>query len=466
MTVAEETKLDPRRWKALALLGTAFFMVILDATIVLTAVPSMQEDLGLTVSGVQWVVTAYALAFGGLLLFCGRMADLLGRRRVFMTGVVLFAASSLVCGLAWSGEVLIAARAVQGISAAIMAPTALSLVMTTFPDGPERNKALGVWGGLGGVGATAGLLIGGLITSGAGWEWVFFINLPVGIVLLALSPVLLSESRDTETPRVFDPAGAITVTAALALLVYTIFKAPEVGWTSGRTILMLAGSVLLFAVFLLVESRTTAPLVPLRIFGKRTLTSGNVLVFTAGMAVDGLLFTATIFAQQVLGYSALRYGLLSAAMTVTSVVGVFAGQALVTKVGLRPIGIAGMLLIGAGSLSLAWVSGGGDLLIGMLVFGPGMGAAFVGAQIAALDGIAEHESGLASGLFDTSFNIGTALGIAIVTTVAISHPSGHRAAFAVTAGFVLLGLLAAVLLPGRTPDPTAVADPTPATPAL
>lgn len=448
MTVIE-TELDPRRWKALALLGTAFFMVILDATIVLTAVPSMQHDLGLTVSGVQWVITAYALAFGGLLLFCGRMADLLGRRRVFMTGVVLFAASSLVCGLAWSGGALIAARTVQGVSAAIMAPTALSLVMTTFPDGPERNKALGVWGGLGGIGATAGLLIGGLITSGPGWQWVFFINLPVGVVLLALSPMLLSESRDTETPRVFDPLGAVSATAALVLLVYAIFKAPSYGWVSVRTIGLLAGSVLLLGLFVLVESRTAAPLVPLRIFGSRTLTGGNLLVFTAGMAVDGLLFTATLYAQQVLGYSALRYGLLSAAMTVTSIIGVFAGQALVLRAGLRPIAVAGMVLIGAGCLSLAWVSGGGDLLVGMLVFGPGMGAAFVAAQISALDGVAEHESGLASGLFDTSFNIGSALGIAIVTTVAVSHPSGFRAAFAVTAGFVLLGLLAAALLPSR-----------------
>ena len=459
---------DPRRWRALALLGTAFFMVILDGTIVLTAVPSMREDLRLSVGGVQWVITAYALTFGGLMLFCGRAADLFGRRRVFMTGVALFAASSLLCGLAWSGGVLIAARVVQGLAAAIMAPSALSLVMTTFPEGAERNKALGVWGGLGGIGATAGLLIGGVITSGLGWEWTFFINVPIGLALLAVSPVLLRESRDRAGARALDPAGAVSITAALVLLVYAVFRAPQVGWASVQTLGMLAGSAALIGVFVAVEARVAAPLVPLRLFRLSTLVGGNVVIFAVGMAVDGMLFILTLYAQQVLGYSAVQFGLMTAVMTVMAILGALIGQSIVTRVGVRPVAAVSMLLVSIGCALLIWVSPGGsyvrDILTGLLIFGPGMGAAFVAAQIAALTGVAERDSGLASGLVDTSFNLGAAIGIAVVSTVAVTRTNtilaagnqtepltalteGFQAAFLITTAFAILGLIATLLLP-------------------
>ncbi|KAB2350395.1 MFS transporter [Actinomadura rudentiformis] len=475
---------DPRRWKALALLGAAFFMVILDATIVLTAIPSMQQDLGFTVTGVQWVLTAYALTFAGLMLFFGRMADLFGRRRVFMAGLALFVASSIMCGAAWSAEVLVAARSLQGLSAAIMAPTALSIVVATFSDSAERNKALGVWGGLGGVGATAGLLLGGLITDALGWEWIFYLNVPVGVVILALSPVLLRESRERAATREFDVVGAVTITVAPLLIAYAVIQAPESGWASATTIGLLVAAFAVLALFVFVEARSTAPLVPLRIFRNRTLVGGNLLMLVVGLAVDGMLFPLTLYAQQVLRYSALQFGLMSAVMTVMSVVGAFAGQALVTRLGIRPIAIAGTLLIGAGCLLLIPVSVNGsfaaDMVWGLLVFGPGMGASFVAAQIAALTGVAEEESGLAAGLVDTLFNIGSALGIATVTSVAVAvgrvaatepgDPSGSvvalndglRAAFGVAAVFAVLGLAVALFILTRN-RPAEVAVPEPAT---
>jgi MFS family permease len=266
---------DPRRWKALALLCVAFFMVILDAQIVILGLPSIERDLGFAEGDGQWVMTAYLLSFGGLLLLGGRSADLLGRRRMFIVGTALFLATSLLCGLAWTGGVLIAARVVQGASAAIMAPTALSILMTTFEEGAERNKALGIWSAIGALGATAALLIGGPLTDGLGWEWIFFINVPVAAVLLALSPALLRESRDAGPRRTYDVAGALTVTGALVALVYAVSEAPRVGWGDDQTIGLLVLSVALATVFVRVESRSAAPLVPLRIFRSRSLVGGN-----------------------------------------------------------------------------------------------------------------------------------------------------------------------------------------------
>jgi EmrB/QacA subfamily drug resistance transporter len=460
-------RLDPRRWHALALLGTAFFMVILDSTIVLTAIPSMQAELGLPVEVVQWVLTGYALAFGGLMLLGGRIGDLWGRRRVFIAGLALFALSSLACGLAWSAGVLLAARGVQGAAAAVMAPTALALVMTTFPDGPERNKALAIWGGLGGVGATAGLLAGGLITAALGWEWVFFLNVPVAAVLIALCPVLLRESRDTGAPRSVDVAGAVTVTGALVLLVFAVVTAPDAGWASVRTVGLFVAVALLIGLFLLIESRAKAPLVPLRIFRLRTLVAGNVVLFTVGLALDGVLFPLTLYAQQVLAYSALQSGLLSAAMTVMSIVGAFVGQAVVARIGLRRLAVAGIVPVVAGCLLLLGVTADGNPLVqvlpAMLVFGAGLGGAFVACQIAALAGVREEESGLAAGLIDTSFNLGNAIGIAIATSVAVvttaaAHladpgvdpavalTDGFRAAFGMTVVAAVLALIAALAL--------------------
>jgi EmrB/QacA subfamily drug resistance transporter len=459
---------DSRRWLALALLGTAFFMVILDGTIVYVALPSIDEALGFSAGGLQWVMSAYLLTFGGLLLLGGRSADLLGRRRMFMVGVALFVGSSLLCGLAWSGQVLVAARVLQGVAAAIMAPTALSLLTTVFEEGPERNKALGIWGGIGGVGATSGLLIGGPITEGLGWEWVFFINVPVGLGVLVLCPALLPESRAPVRRRVYDLAGGVTITAALVLLVYAVSEAPDVGWAGWQTLGSLAAAVVLVAAFVRIEARSAAPLVPLRIFRSRTLVGGNLVLLTAGAALDGMLIIVTLYAQEVLGYSTVRFGLGVAVLTVMSVVGAVSGQALVARVGLRPVALIGMILVGAACLVLTQVSVEGsyfgDLFLGLLLFGAGLGATFVAAQIAGLSGVAEEESGLAAGLVDSSFNVGSALGIALLSTVAVARTEhvlaapdppastaaaiteGFQTAFLVALGIALLGALLALLL--------------------
>jgi EmrB/QacA subfamily drug resistance transporter len=423
---------DPRRWWALTLLCGAFFMVILDATIVLVALPSIQADIGFSEQGLQWVLSAYALTFGGLLLLGGRAADLLGRRRLFMTGVLLFTAASLICGLAWSPAALLAARVVQGVGAAIMTPTALSIIATTFPDGSERNKALGIWGALGGIGATAAWLIGGPLVDGPGWEWIFFINIPLGLAALALSPVLLRESRATVAKRSYDPAGALTSTGALVLLVYALVEAPDTGWGDVRTILLLAGSAVLLAAFALIESRHAAPLVPLRFLRSRTLVGANAVMLLTGTLAVGMPFVLTLYAQQVLGYSALKFGVGSVVLAVAVTAGAIVAQAAVLKVGIRPVAAAGMALMGAGSLLLTQVSVSGsyfdDIFFGLLVFGPGVGLAFVTDTVAALAGVAEHESGLASGLSNTALQIGAAIGVAIATTVAVTRSDDYLAA--------------------------------------
>jgi EmrB/QacA subfamily drug resistance transporter len=465
-----EATLDPRRWKALALLCGAFFMVVLDATIVIVALPSIQADIGFSEQGLQWVLSAYALTFGGLLLLGGRAADLLGRRRLFMTGVLFFTAASLICGLAWSPAALVAARVAQGVGAAIMTPTALSIVSTTFPEGPERTTALGIWSGLGGIGAAAAWLIGGPLVDGPGWEWIFFINIPIGLTALALSPMLLRESRAALKRRSYDPAGALTVTGALVLLVYAVVEAPDVGWGDLRTILLFASSAALLVAFTLIESRHRAPLLPLRVLRSRTLAGANALIVLWGTVAFGVPFVLTLYAQQVLGYSAVEFGVGSVALAVAVTVGAIVGQGAVLKVGFRPVAATGMALMGGGSLLLTQISVGGsyfgDIFFGLLVCGLGIGLAFVTATVAALAGVAEHESGLASGLSNTASQIGGALGIAIVTTVAITSSQDYLAAneganqlVVLTEGFqsafvacvVLagIGLGLALLLPGR-----------------
>jgi MFS family permease len=399
-----------------------------------------------------------------------------------MVGVALFATSSLLCGLAWSDQVLVAARVLQGAAAAILAPTALSLLMTVFEEGPERNKALGIWGGIGGVGATSGLLIGGPVTESLGWEWVFFINVPVALGVLALCPALLPESRAPVRERVYDIGGAVTITAALVLLVYAVSEAPDVGWTGVQTIASIAAAVALIAAFVRIEARSVAPLVPLGIFNSTTLVGGNLVLLTAGAALDGMLIIVTLYAQEVLGYSTVQFGLGVAVLTVMSVVGAVSGQALVTRVGLRPVAVTGMILVGTACLVLTQVSVDGsyfgDMFLGLLLFGTGLGATFVASQIAGLSGVAEEESGLAAGLVDSSFNVGSALGIAVLSTVAVARtddvlagadqpvdPSlalteGFQAAFLVALGIAVLGaFLAAVLFrrPGKSEDATIAA---------
>jgi EmrB/QacA subfamily drug resistance transporter len=421
-----------RKWFALALLCGAFFMVILDAAIVTVALPSIEKELDFSAQGLQWVISAYALTFAGLLLLGGRAADLLGRRRVFMVGVAVFTLASLLCGLAWSDQALIGARAFQGIGAAIMTPSALSIITTTFEEGTERNKALGIWGALGGIGATTAWLIGGPLVDGPGWEWIFFINIPVGLAALALSPLLLRESRATTTARSYDPLGALTITGALALLVYAIVEAPDTGWGDPQTILELASSAGLLGAFALIESRHRAPLVPLRIFRRRTIVGANAVMLVFGTLPYGLGFVLTLYAQQVLGYSAIKFGLTSLVFPTMAAVGSILGQSIVLRVGFRPVATAGMALMGGGALLLTQVSVGGsyfgDIFFGLLVFGPGVGLAFVTASIAALAGVPEHESGIASGLSNTAFQIGAALGVAIVTTVAVTRTDDYLAA--------------------------------------
>jgi EmrB/QacA subfamily drug resistance transporter len=432
MVEATPVSVDPRRWWALALLCGAFFMVILDAAIVLVALPSIQTDLGFSEQGLQWVVSAYAVTFAGLLLLGGRAADLLGRRRVFLVGVLVFTVASLLSGLAWSPAALISARSFQGVGAAIMTPTALSIISTTFQEGSERNKALGIWGMMGGIGATAGWLIGGPLVDGPGWEWIFFINIPLGLAALALSPVLLRESRVALTRRSYDPAGALTITGALVLLVYGVVEAPDVGWGDMQTILLFTGSALLVAAFALIESRHRAPLVPLRLLRSRTLVGANLVMLVFGTVAFGMPFVLTLYAQQVLGYSAVKFGLGTAVFAAMAGVGSIAGQAIVLRVGFRPVAAAGMTLIGVGSFLLTQVSVGGsyfgDIFPALIVYGPGIGLAFVTATVAALAGVAESESGLASGLSNTAFQIGAALGVAIVTTVAVSSSEDYLAA--------------------------------------
>jgi EmrB/QacA subfamily drug resistance transporter len=470
---------DPLRWKALALLCGAFFMVILDAAIVVVALPSIEADLGFAPQDLQWVLSAYALTFGGLLLLGGRAADLLGRRRVFMAGLGFFTLASLLCAVAWSPAALIAARAIQGVGAAIMTPTALSIVTTTFEEGSERNKALGIWGSLGGIGGTAGWLIGGPLTD-ISWEWIFLINLPIGGLALLLAPRLLRESRGAAERRGYDPLGAITVTAALVLLVYAVVEAPETGWGDAQTIALFAASAALLAAFAAIESRAKAPLLPLRILRSRTLVGANAAMLVFSTVAYGFPFILTLYAQQVLGFSAIEFGLSSTVFPLTVAVAAIVGQGLVLKIGFRPIAAAGFILLAAGCLYLAQVSPDGsyfgDIFLGLLISGPGTGLVFVTLSIAALAGVQEREAGLASGLNNTTFQIGAAIGTAIVSTVAVSRTDdllatggdrlvalteGFRSAFLACIVLAGVGLLLALLLPGRAKQPALEAVPEP-----
>jgi EmrB/QacA subfamily drug resistance transporter len=436
---------DPRRWEALALVCVAMFMTVLDVSIVNVALPSIKTSLHVSENTLQWVLIAYTITFGGLLMLGGRAADLLGRRRMFMIGMGLFAIASLVCGLASSIAVLIAARAVQGIGAAIVSPATLSIITTTFEEGPERNKALGIWGAMGGSGAAAGVLFGGILTKYAGWEWIFFVNVPVGALVLALTRAVVRESR-VPGLRGFDAGGAVTITSSLALLVYAISKAPDVGWATGRTIGLLLGAGILFLAFLFIETRHHSPMVPFRIFRTRTVTGANVCGFFLGAVVFANFFLLTLYVQQVLGYTALRTGLtfLATAGTVIPVAGL--SQALVTRIGPRPVMTIGLALITAGMLWYTQIPTHGSfasaLLPGYLLVGVGMAFSFIPMSIAALAGVEHHEAGLASGLINTSQQIGGALGVAVVATVAFTHmgtllQSGHSPAAAQTSGFAL-----------------------------
>ena len=379
--------LAERKWLALALLCAVQFMVVLDIAIVNVALPSIQVDLGFSQENLQWVISAYALLFGGFLLLGGRAADLLGRRRLFIIGTVVFTVASLLAGFAWSEGALIGARALQGLGAAIITPAGLSILTTTFAEGRDRNAALGAWGGVGAFGAVAGVLLGGVLTDALSWEWIFYVNVPVGAAALLLTPLLLRESRDLKV-RSFDAPGAVLVTGGLVTLVYAITQAHEYGWASVETIGVLAASAVLLGGFLAWEARATEPLMPFSIFRLRTVSGANVAGLILGTAVFAMFLMLTLYMQQVLGYSAMRTGVAYLAVAGTAIVWSGVAAQLVNRVGVKPVLIVGMASLTAGLVYFTQVSVGGsylgDLLPGFLLIAIGLGFSFVPISIAAL----------------------------------------------------------------------------------
>jgi EmrB/QacA subfamily drug resistance transporter len=414
-----------RRWTALILLCVAQFVVVLDASIVNVALPTIGKGLHFSEANLPWVVNAYVIAFGGFLLLGGRAADLLGRRRVFMAGLLVVAIASLAAGFASNQGQLIAARAAQGLGAAIISPSALSIVTTLFRDGAERNKALGAWGAVAGSAGAAGVLLGGILTDGLGWEWVLWVNVPVALVALALTPGLIPESRSESATRHFDAAGAVSVTAGLSVLAYALLDASSAGWGSTKIVGLLALSVVLLGAFVVIERRSTAPLVPFRIFRLQTLTGANVVGVLLGASLFSMFYFISLYMQQVLGYSAIHAGLSYLPLALTIIVAAGLGGQLVTRFGFKPILAAGMLFV---ALGLAWFSqvsvGGGfltDILGPSVLAAIGLGFGFVTSTIAAVSGVDEREQGLASGLINTSQQIGGALGLAVLSTIATTR---------------------------------------------
>src|SRR6266498_3585657 len=352
---------ERRKWLALALLCVVQFMVVLDIAIVNVALPSIKDDLGFSQANLQWVISAYALVFGGFLLLGGRAADLLGRRRIFLVGIVVFTLASLFAGLAWSEASLISARALQGLGAAVITPAALSILSTTFTEGRERNIALGVWGAVGGFGAAAGVLLGGILTDALSWSWIFFVNVPVGVTAFILAPILLKESRDA-TVKSFDALGAVLVTGGLSSLVYAITQAGQDGWLAGRTVGFFTASLALLAGFVAWELRHPEPLMRLGILRIRTVSGANVAGFIMGTALFSMFLMLTLYMQQVLGYSAMKTGVAYLAVAGTAIVWSAVAAQLVTRVGVKPVLVAGMTTLTAGLLYFTQVSVGGSYL--------------------------------------------------------------------------------------------------------
>jgi EmrB/QacA subfamily drug resistance transporter len=459
---------DRRRWIALAVVVTAQFMVVLDVAIVNVALPTIKVDLHFSQESLQWVVTAYSILFGGVLLLGGRMADLLGRRRLFMAGLALFTVSSLLDGLAWSEGSLIAFRSLQGLGAALVSPAALSIVTTTFAEGRERNLALGVWGAVSGSGGAAGVLLGGALTSALSWSWIFFINVPVGALVLALTPRLVHESRAAVTHRHFDLPGAASITGGLMVLVYAMTRAVQHGWGTAETAGLLAAAAALVAAFLVIELRSAAPLLPLRIFRLRTLSGSNLAGLLMGATVYSQFFLLTLYMQQVLHYSALRTGVAYVALTLAVIVFANVSQALALRVGIRRLLPFGLLLAAAGLVLYARLPVEGhyfwDLFPAVLLSGIGMGFVFVPMTIGALAGVRHADAGIASGLITTNQQIGGAIGVAVASSVFTSHfdtlvgegtgapaalTGGFQRGFWVLAGIAVVAVVAAVALVRR-----------------
>jgi len=473
------TDYESRRWEALALLCIAQFMVVLDASIVNIALPSIGEALDFSQDDLSWVVNAYVLTFGGFLLLGGRLADLLGRRRVFMTGLVLFALASLAGGFAESDVQLVIARAIQGLGAAIVSPAALSIITVTFKEGAERNKALGAWGAVAGSGGAVGVLLGGVLTEGLGWEWVLWVNVPIGIAAALLAPRLIAESRSEAEDRSFDVPGAVTITAGLSLLVYAIVNAEKAGWGSAETLVLAAIALALIVAFVAIEQRSPAPLVPFRIFRLPTLTGANVVGLLVGAGLFSMFFFASLYMQQVLGYGAIKAGLSYLPLSAGIIISAAISSQLSTRIGFKPVLVAGLVLIAVALLWWSRISPDGsyvaDILGPSVVAAIGLGLAFVSITIAAVAGVDEHESGLASGLINTSQQVGGALGLAILATIANSVADdelavattpaeqgaalteGFQQAFLAGAGFAVVALVLCLILI-RTSDSKAMID--------
>ena len=474
-----------RKWLALALLATTQFVIVLDAAIVNVAIPSIGQDLKFSEEDLTWIPNAYALTFGGFLLLGGRMADLLGRRRLFMGGLVLFSVASLLGGLAADETQLILARALQGLGAAMLAPSALSMVTNMFAEGSERNKALGVWGAVSGSGGAAGVLLGGVLTEYLGWEWVLWVNVPIGVVAAVLAPRLLVESRREErASSTFDALGAIAVTAGLSLLVFALVDTVNEGWESTQTVTLLAISLALIATFVAIELRSRDPLMPFGIFRLRTLTGANIVGLLVGAALFAMFFFLSRYMQQVLGYSALKAGLSYLPLAIAIIVSAGIAAQLVTKLGFKPVLVGGLVLV---TIALVWfaqvpVRGSyvSDLLGPMLVAAVGLGFAFVPVTVAALSGVSSDESGLASGLINTSQQVGGALGLGVLGTISASKTTdllaaaqnapaavphalteGFQLAFLTGAAFAVIGIVATLVLV-RGEDSEAVVGASPA----
>jgi EmrB/QacA subfamily drug resistance transporter len=410
-------RIDRKRWAVLAVIVAAQFMVVLDVAIVNVALPSIRTDLNFSQESLQWVITAYSILFGGVLLLGGRLADLLGRRRLFIIGLALFTVSSLLDGLAWSEGSLIAFRALQGLGAALLSPAALSILTTTFREGKERNLALGIWGAASGSGGAAGVLLGGALTSALSWSWIFFINVPVGIAVIAVTPWLVRESRAELEHRHFDVAGAVSITGGLMLLVYAMTRATQHGWTTGESIGLLAAAAALIVAFFVIEFRSQAPLLPLRIFRLRTLTGSNVSGLLMGGAIFSQFFLLTLYMQEVLHYSALKTGVAYIGLTLTIIAFSAIAQALVTRFGVRRILPLGLGLTTVSLVLFARLPVDGtyftDLFPAFIISGVGLALAFVPMSIGALTGVRQSDAGIASGLINTTQQIGGAIGVAL-----------------------------------------------------
>ena len=464
----------PRPGAVLALLCTVQFMLVLDNAIANVALPRIQEDLGFSVGALQYVVSLYALTFGGFLILAGRAGDLFGRRRFLLAGVALFTVASLMCGVAQSQGVLLAGRALQGLGGALAAPAALSLITTTFAEGAGRNRALGVFGAVAAAGATAGLIIGGALTDALSWRWVFYINIPVGAGALLLAPRLIRESRDRASDRSLDIPGAVTVTGGLGLLVYGVTRGQEDGFAATPTLLLLAGAGLLLAAFAVVETRVRRPLVPFRFFARRAVGGANVVALASTGVIAGQAFFSTLYLQRILGFSPIETGLSFLPLSVAAFVGSGVASQLAGRIGTRPPLAAGLGLMGLGTLALTGISPDGSyagVLPAFVLFGLGLGLSFVSQTITATAGVDADEQGLASGLLNTSQQLGFAVGVAALVSVAVTATEGSAADGAAarlvdgyTAGYLacsavaLAGVVVALLLvprvrPGSTAPP-------------